>query len=194
MRYFTWLNLNCTAHSGPGEVFLWLPSFCSRGQAALNAQGPRQPALLPCRHPAAALASDPATLRGACWSWGVKGGFRRTKEALTCDTVYRSATELCQCARVLWFWVGSRIEAKPSLQPLSLSLPYLFLYFPAWAGYGAGLNWSPARTVSDTAAPELQQSQSFPLGLWWICRGSARMGSALSSARLLRTLELLGFF
>lgn len=78
---------------------------------------------------------------------GVLGGLRRLWPVTPCTDLegWRSATELCQCARVLWFWVGSRIETKPSLQPRpSPSLTYFCIFQPelvivlAWTGAQPG--------------------------------------------------------
>lgn len=59
-----------------------------------------------------------------------KEGIRTSKEALACDTMYRSGG-LEASHRAMPESVCALIQnkkKKPSLKPLSLSLPHLFLY------------------------------------------------------------------
>lgn len=112
------------------EIFLWLPSFCSRGQAGGNAQRPQQPVLFPHRHPAAVLASDPAALWGIRWSWGARrvlGGLRRLWPVTPYTDLESWRPALCRSASVLQFWVGSRIKSQNLLHRSPWPLPPLLI-------------------------------------------------------------------
>lgn len=125
------------------------------------------------------------------------GSMRRTKEGLACDTKCRfgeldtshRVVTVCVCVLIL----GRKQDKKANpLHQSSRPLPhYVFLdvvfsslsELPCW--------YELESSQSSFRCSDLQQSQSSQLGFWWTCWGSAKVGSALSSARLLCTL---GFF